>query len=144
LPGNFTLAVFRAVTQLWKVRHLMKSLLLISLAAAMIGCGRSHPRSSNGWPDEFRAEQIRFGGLQPIQALEVYAKLTNASLEISPEVKSLQSGIFFTNHVDMTRPEVVAELEKVLRSQAGVVIQHLNATQIVVTYDASAANAPSK
>ena len=69
----------------------MKLLLIVLVAAVMIGCGRAHPqsKSSNGWPVVFHADQIRFSGLQPIQALEVYAKLTNASLEISPEVKSL-------------------------------------------------------
>jgi hypothetical protein len=128
----------------------MKLLLIVLLAAAMIGCGRSHPQSTahqqsnNGWPEVFHTNQIRFSGLYPVQALQVYAKLTNASLEISPDVKSLQSGIYWTNHQDMTRSQVIAELEKVLRSQAGVVIQHVDATHTTVTYDAFAADKPSK
>jgi hypothetical protein len=96
------------------------------------------------WPDEFHANQMRFSGLYPVQALQVYAKLTDASLDISPEVKSLQSGIYWTNHEDMTRSQVTAELEKVLRSQAGVVIRHVDATHITVTYDASATSKPSE
>jgi hypothetical protein len=96
------------------------------------------------WPDLFRANQIRLNGGHPIQTLEIYAKLTNASLEISPEVKSLQSGIYWTNQQEMTSPQVVVELENVLRSQAGVVIQHLDATHIAVTYDASSTNMLSK
>jgi hypothetical protein len=44
----------------------------------------------------------------------------------------------------MTRSQVIAELEKVLRSQAGVVIQHVDATHTTVTYDAFAADKPSK
>ena len=122
----------------------MRSLFFVLLAAAMIGCGRSHPQRSNGWPLVFQADQIRLSGGYPVQVLEIYARLTNASLEISPEVKSLQSGIHWTNHQEMTRPQVIVELEKVLRSQAGVVIQHLDATHIAVTYDASAVKTLSK
>ena len=96
------------------------------------------------WPNEFHANQIRFSGLYPAQALQVYAKLTDASLDISPEVKSLQSGIYWTNHEDMTRSQVMFELEKVLRSQAGVVIRHVDTTHIAVTYDASAIGKPSE
>ena len=96
------------------------------------------------WPDEFHANQIKLSGGNPIHVLDIYAKLTDASLDISPEVKSLQSGIYWTNHEDMTRSQVTSELEKVLRSQAGVVIQHSDATHIAVTYDASAVNTLSK
>jgi hypothetical protein len=96
------------------------------------------------WPDEFHANQIRLSGGHPIQVLDIYAKLTDASLDISPEVKSLQSGIYWTNHEDMTRSQVTAELEKVLRSQTGVVIRHVDDTHITVTYDASATSKPSE
>jgi hypothetical protein len=96
------------------------------------------------WPDEFHANQIRLSGGPPIDVLEMYAKLTDASLDISSEVKSLQNGIYWTNHEDMTRSQVTAELEKILRSQAGVVIQHVDPTHITVTYDASVASTPSE
>ena len=124
----------------------MKSFLIVLLAIVMIGCRRSHHgnEGSKGWPEVFHAEQIRFNGAAPIQALYVYGKLPNATLEISPEVKSLQSGIYWTNHEEMTSSQVIGSLDRVLRSQAGVVMQHVDATHIKVTYDASAVDMPPK
>jgi hypothetical protein len=138
-----------------KITPLITTALLVSLFAA---CSKhqqpatpvTRPASNapsvyaGRWPDVFHTNQIRLSGGNPTGVLVIYAKLTTASLEISPDVKSLQSGIYWTNHADMTRSQVIAELEKVLRSQAGVVIRHVDATHISVTYDASAADKPSK
>ena len=128
------------VIRLMKTRNrVIITALIVSL---FVGCSK-RPQAVT-LPDAFQANQLRFNGAYPVQALEIYANLAKARLDISPAVKSLQSRIYWTNQENMTRSQLVAKLEMVLGTQAGVVMRHVDARHIKVTYDAAARGKPSE
>jgi hypothetical protein len=84
--------------------------------------------------DEFPPGSLWLSGLGFPQVLDVYADLTQCELSIEPRVRELTAKIGYTNTTALKRNDVIAQLERALRDQAGVIVKHKGANRIAVRY----------
>jgi hypothetical protein len=112
------------------------TLAVIGLAIAIVIVGAISGKLRRGPPDDF-AEQpakpteiisarrivLRDLSLGPV--LEIYGELTGAVVDAGQSVRELPRTISYTNVTDLTREEVVRQLEQALRDQAGIDASHL-------------------
>ena len=78
------------------------------------------------------------------QAMDVYVGLTGAELQVEQGVWEVAAKISLDAGPGLTRAEGVRLMEQALRDQAGILMVHLDATHVLVKYDATLMTHPKK
>ena len=86
---------------------------------------------------------IDFNGVDPSQALSVYAQCSGLELVIDSHVKSVHTPIVLHNS-NLSSSEMATSLKKALTEQAGIVITRLDDKKASVTYDSTLPTKKSK
>jgi hypothetical protein len=87
---------------------------------------------------DFRAGTMRFISADAIRmVLPFYAELTGLELDLHPEAASSPAKITLENDRDMARSEAINFIERILREQAGLVIEYSTPGHAAVSFDKS-------
>jgi hypothetical protein len=114
----------------------MKSIIIAGIIAGSFlaaGCGRNSSSNSSSPPPTVEPG-INFNGVDPQQALSIYAVLSRCELISDSHVKSIHTPIVLHNS-NLSNGEMMASLEKALAEQAGIVITRLDDQRASVTFN---------
>jgi len=124
----------------------MKNIILTGIMAIsllLVGCGKKSSISENSMTPPSAQPGIDFNGVDPSQALSVYAQCSGLELVIDSHVKSVHTPIVLHNS-NLSSSEMATSLEKALNEQAGIVITRLDDKKASVTYDSTLPTKKSK
>ncbi|MFM2294951.1 MAG: hypothetical protein RLZZ350_1364, partial [Verrucomicrobiota bacterium] len=95
-------------------------------------------RPSAAIADNIPAKSILFINCPVSKVLEIYAALTQATLDMDASVRKSSLTISYANATGLSREEAIHELERALQNQAGITATHLGAKLIKLVQGLSA------
>ncbi len=93
-----------------------------ALADARARVAQNDRNASQSQSSDLPSGHIDFKGLDVPRVLAIYAEMAGSRLDVSREVWSNPSKIFYTSETPLTRSQAIARIEDLLRTQAGVIL----------------------
>ena len=115
----------------------------MAISLLLVGCGKNSSKSENLMTPTNVQPGIDINGVDPSQALSVYAACSGLELDIDSKVKSVHTPIVLHNS-NLSSSEMATSLAKALTEQAGIVITRIDDKKASVTYDSTLPTTKSK